>query len=51
MIVIGIFGTFFFGIMALATVIFLLNLVIGFLLITYRLLRYLVKGCHLLFKK
>lgn len=51
MIVIGILGTFFFGIMALGTVIFLSNLVIGFLLLTYRLLRYLIKGCYLLFTK
>ena len=51
MIVIGILGTFFFGIMALATVIFLSNLVIGFLLLIHRLLRYLIKGYHFLFKK
>ena len=65
MIFIGILGTFFFGIMALATVIFLSILVIGFFLLTYRLLRYLIigfflltyrllryliKGCHLLLR-
>lgn len=47
MIVIGILGTFFFGIMALATVIFLSNLIIGFFFLIYRLLRYLIKGYHL----
>ncbi len=51
MIVIGILGTFFFGIMALTTVIFLSNLVIGFFLLTYRLLRDLIRGYHRLFKK